>query len=246
MSIHNEGTVSVVIPVYNGARYLAEAVQSVFDQTDPPLEIIVVDDGSTDGSADIIQQLSVSSPVPIRYIYQENQGPAAARNRGIALAVGELIAFLDQDDLWLPAKLSRQIDLLRQMPRAGYALTLVDPFLQAGVPRPAWLQAGALDNPLPGYMPSCLLVRQATLRQIGLFDSVLWGAYDIDWFMRANTAGIAVALAPEALVRYRIHETNQSRDVSVLHQYILQAIRQNVLRRRASAHPVTEAGQSHP
>ena len=96
---------SVIMPVYNGAEFLAEAVASIVAQAYQPLEIIVVDDGSTDETATIVQSLGGE----IRYLYQFNQGPAAARNAGLALAQGDLIAFLDVDDLWPADKLAQQM-----------------------------------------------------------------------------------------------------------------------------------------
>ncbi|MHB8974346.1 MAG: glycosyltransferase family 2 protein [Pirellulaceae bacterium] len=104
----NAPTVSVVIPCYNRACFIAEAIQSALRQTHPPLEVIVVDDGSTDQSADV----AAAFGPPVRVISQINQGPSAARNRGIAEARGEWIAFLDSDDLWEPQKLSLQMDAI--------------------------------------------------------------------------------------------------------------------------------------
>ena len=110
--------ISVILPVYNGERFLAEAIGSVLGQTLPPHEIIVVDDGSTDSTAQIVADLAAAAAVPLRYVYQENQGPAAARNHGIRLAQGELIAFQDADDLWSAEKLVTQAALLRRYPQA--------------------------------------------------------------------------------------------------------------------------------
>src|SRR5438132_1599837 len=107
--------VSVVIPVYNGERYLADAIQSVRDQTYQNFEVIVVDDGSTDGSADVAQRFGEA----IRYVHQANGGVCKARNAGIAAARGAYIAFLDQDDLWLPDKLAAQVTYLDSHPEVG-------------------------------------------------------------------------------------------------------------------------------
>lgn len=205
-----EWGVSVVIPVYNGARYLSEAIQSMLAQTEAPREIILVDDGSTDDSAALIQRLAATTTIPLRYVHQANQGTAAARNRGIKLAAGPLIAFLDQDDLWLPEKLARQCDLLRRQPAAGYSITQVESFMDNGGPPPAWLRAGWLAEPQAVYLPSSLLVRRSTFQQVGVFDPTLRNGSDIDWFARVRSAGVAVAIASEVLVRYRIHSGNQS------------------------------------
>jgi glycosyltransferase involved in cell wall biosynthesis len=104
MSTTTPNTITAIIPVHNGERHLAEAIQSVLAQTLPPGEIIVVDDGSTDASAAIAQSFGA----PVRVLAQPNLGPAAARNLGLAHATGDLLAFLDADDLWTPNKLARQ------------------------------------------------------------------------------------------------------------------------------------------
>src|SRR4051812_26302017 len=107
--------VSVVIATYNSGRFVGQAVRSVLAQTYRPFEIVVVDDGSTDDTAGVLAGYRDG----VRYVYQENRGPAAARNRGIAEAAGELVAFLDADDEWHPEKLSRQWEALSASPRAG-------------------------------------------------------------------------------------------------------------------------------
>src|SRR6476660_1471039 len=109
--------VSVIIPVYNGTCYLRAALESVFAQTYRPFEVIVVDDGSLDDSGVIAQSFD-----DVRYIHQENQGVAAARNNGIEVARGEFLAFLDQDDLWTPEKLKLQMGHLLSDPELGYTL----------------------------------------------------------------------------------------------------------------------------
>jgi glycosyltransferase involved in cell wall biosynthesis len=105
-----ESLISCIVPVYNGERYLGETLDSIFAQTYQPLEIIVVDDGSTDGTATV----AASYGQRVRYLCQTNQGKAAARNRGFGAAQSEFIAFIDADDLWHPEKLTRQITRLHE------------------------------------------------------------------------------------------------------------------------------------
>ena len=111
-------TVSVIIPVYNGERFLDEALQSVLAQTLPPDEVIVVDDGSNDRTAQIVAEVAAQAAVSFQYVYQTNQGSAAARSHGVRLARSELIAFQDADDLWSADKLAIQVALLRRHPQA--------------------------------------------------------------------------------------------------------------------------------
>ena len=100
--------VSAVIPVHNGAAYVAEAVQSILSQTRPPIECVVVDDGSTDETAEVVRRFGNE----VAYVRQDRAGVSSARNRGAALARGALVAFLDHDDVWLPTKLERQVEAL--------------------------------------------------------------------------------------------------------------------------------------
>ena len=113
--------VSVIIPSYNCEPFLAEAIESVFAQTYRPKEVIVVDDGSTDQTAAIARSYK-----EVQYIYQANQGPAIARNNGIATARGDFIAFIDHDDMWLPNKLEVQIEYLLEHPYVGLSICRVD------------------------------------------------------------------------------------------------------------------------
>jgi glycosyltransferase involved in cell wall biosynthesis len=117
--------VSVIIPIYNGESYIMEALESVFRQDYLPQEIIIVDDGSTDKTAGILSDL----PGRIRYISQKNQGPASARNRGILNAKEPILAFLDIDDLWVPNKLSTQINYIAQHPEIQYTIANFKYFL---------------------------------------------------------------------------------------------------------------------
>ena len=114
--------ISVIIPTYNSAVFLPEAVESVLSQTFLPQEVIVVDDGSTDNTEDVLEPFRRR----IHYIRQENQGPAVARNRGIAEAKGDLIAFLDADDVWVPEKTEIQVKVLRENPRIGLVHSYFD------------------------------------------------------------------------------------------------------------------------
>lgn len=119
-------TISVIIPAYNAEKYIRAAVRSVLDQTHPAREIIIIDDGSTDGTRQSVEELQkergTDAPA-IRYIHQQNQGPAVARNTGIAAAIGEHIAFLDADDTWLPTKIEKQVDAFKQDPDIGLVCT---------------------------------------------------------------------------------------------------------------------------
>src|SRR5262245_64311987 len=116
--------VSCIVPVHNGERYLAQAIQSIIGQTYSSLEIIIADDGSTDGTRDVAAGFGGR----IQYLHQLNSGAASARNLGLRGANGEFVAFLDADDLWLPEKLERQMKCFMARPELGYCVTYVQNF----------------------------------------------------------------------------------------------------------------------
>ena len=197
--------VSVIIPVYNGARYLREALESVFAQTYRPIEVIVVDDGSIDDSGVIAQSFP-----EVHYIHQATQGVAAARNNGIEAARGEYFAFLDQDDLWIPEKLKVQIDYLLSHPNLGYTLTQQKYFLDPGGTLPPWFRKELFDSVHTGWVLGTLVVRGTIFEQVGNFATGYSAANDSDWFFRAKAARIPMAVVPELLLHKRIHDANDS------------------------------------
>jgi glycosyltransferase involved in cell wall biosynthesis len=235
--------VSVVMPVFNGAQFIAEAIESILGQTLLPGELIVVDDGSVDESAALVQEITTTATLPIRYTYQSNQGAGAARNCGIGMAAGSLIAFLDQDDVWSPDKLAHQTALLHQNPEAGYATACVEFFLEPGITPPAWVRPERLQGPQPSFLPSCLVVRKATFARIGCFDPALRISNDTDWVARAKEAGVIPVVAQAALVRHRIHAGNHSRFVGDVHQDLHSMVRKALLRKRAMSPAGPDADQ---
>lgn len=196
--------VSVIIPVHNGARYLRAALESVFAQIYRPFEVIVVDDGSVDDSGGIAQSFDV------RYIYQANQGVAAARNNGIELTGGEFFAFLDQDDLWAPEKLKLQMDHLLSHPDLGYTLTQQKYFLEPGQTLPAWFRKELFDSVHTGWILGTMVVRRSAFEKVGNFATGYSAANDSDWFFRAQAGAIPMAVIPELLLLKRIHGANES------------------------------------
>ncbi len=216
--------VSVILPVHNGARYVAEAIQSVLDQEYQPLECIVVDDGSTDASADIVARY------PVQYIRQVQRGPGAARNAGVQASRGALLAFLDQDDQWAPDKLSAQVDALRSNPGTGYVTTLQESRLEEGIGRPSWITEAQLrDN--SGLFPGMLLATRKTFEKVGPFREELRASSDADWFFRANDLAIPHVRIMKPLLIRRIHEGNQSRDVGTTHRELLRIARESIARK---------------
>ncbi len=220
--------VSVIVPVYNGARFLRAALESVFAQTYRPIEVFVVDDGSADDSGVIAQSFP-----EVRYIRQENQGVAAARNNGIEAARGEFFAFLDQDDLWTPEKLRLQIEHLLNNPELGYTLTHQQFFLEPGTTLPVWFRKELLTSIHTGWVLGTLVVRRTAFEQVGNFATGYSAANDSDWFFRAKAADIPMAIVPELLLLKRIHEANDSGRAKEILSELLKVVKSSLDRYRS-------------
>jgi glycosyltransferase involved in cell wall biosynthesis len=190
--------VSIVMPVHNAEPFLREALDSVFGLDYEPLEVIVVDDGSTDGSAAIAE-----SYAGVRCIRQESQGPSAARNTGIRVAGGDFIAFVDADDVVLPHKLSVQVGYLLDHPDVtatlGRQVWMTPP--PNAVPDLVW---GDLD----GIPPLSMVIRKMALVEVGCFDTNLRGPEDTDLLMRLREGGYRFLVLPEIVMRRRYHGQN--------------------------------------
>jgi glycosyltransferase involved in cell wall biosynthesis len=226
-------SVSCIVPVFNGAPHLAEAISSIRAQTYAPLEIIVVDDGSTDATREVAQSFGDGA----RYVWQTNAGPAAARNTGIAASTGDLIAFLDADDLWHPDKLSRQVERLRGQPTLDLCLTQVQNFWADELREEAKrLHEHFRAQPLAGYTSVALVARRQVFDRIGCYDTNLKHGADADWFARVEEAGLAIGMLDEVLVYRRLHSQNRSRVWSDRSQEeILRVMKSIVDRRRGKS-----------
>ena len=199
--------VTCVIPVYNGEKYLSEAVESVLSQTYESVEIVVVDDGSTDATPSILADLADR----ITSLRQENAGPAAARNRGIAAARGEYVAFLDADDLWVAEKTARQVQHLEANKDCGASISLMQNFWVEELAEEAErMEGSSLAAPQPGPSTT-LMVRRAVFDRVGLVNPEILHRDTMDWIVRARAAGVRFAELDEVLVRRRLHENNLSR-----------------------------------
>lgn len=200
--------ISCIVPVFNGARYLAEALDSILNQTYRPIEIIVIDDGSTDQSAAVIRSYGDR----IRCFYQDNAGPAKARNRGLSEASADFIAFLDADDLWHPEKLDRQSARFRSRPELEACVTHVQNFWMPELKQEETrLKNHRFSQPLPGYAMQALLARRSVFDRVGVFNTALRVVDDTDWFLRAIELGVVVEILPDVLVQRRLHQRNITR-----------------------------------
>lgn len=197
--------VSVIIPTFNRADYLVEAIESVLAQSYRPIEIIVVDDGSTDGTAEAISRLGDT----VRYMWQPNQGASVARNTGIALAQGDLLAFLDSDDLWEPEKLTWQVAALETNPGTEAVLGRVRQFYSPELSEEARARLWRPDGLLPGYVPSTLLIQRTAFLRVGLFEPQLRVGEFMSWLIRAREAELRTVMIDECVYRRRVHAANK-------------------------------------
>ncbi len=215
--------VSAIVPVLDGERTLAEAVESILGQAHPGLEVIVVDDGSTDGTAAVAARFGER----IRYLRQENRGPAAARNAGIAMARGSAIAFLDADDLWPEGKLEAQVPPLADDPSVGVVM---------GRTRRVWGLGGDArpGDALVGPYLGSAVVRRSVFEAVGLFAESLRLSEDRDWFLRVREAGIPIVVLDRDTLLYRRHERSMSHGVPFADLCVLRVLKRSLDRRRRS------------
>jgi glycosyltransferase involved in cell wall biosynthesis len=219
------GLVSVIIPNYNYAKYLREAIDSVLAQTYAKVEVVVVDDGSTDGSQDVIAKYGDR----ITAILQQNQGVSAARNNGVAATHCEFVAFLDADDAWLPTKIEKQIAMFRQDPKLGLVHVGVEEVDADGhtIGRRLDGMSGDVSHELllferPVVLGggSGLMVPRSVFEQVGGFDTRLSTSADWDLFYRIGRKH-KVGFVPECLLRYRYHGSNMHGKIHVMEHDML-------------------------
>jgi len=218
---------SVIIPVFNGEKYLDEAISSVLAQTLKPEEIIIVDDGSTDSTAEVVKKYHGS----VHYSYQSNKGAAAARNTGLRMAQCDFISFIDADDIWVMDKIEKQMRLFEQHPEAEIIIGLLMP-VSAKAPGRDISKLAKKNLLLPSLGSS--LIRKTVFEKIGNFDEQLALAEDTDWFFRARESGITVFVQNEIVQYYRIHDKNSTRDKNITNFNILLAFKKSLDRRRKS------------
>jgi glycosyltransferase involved in cell wall biosynthesis len=190
--------ISAIIPVFNGEEYLAAAIESILAQDYRPIQVIVVDDGSTDDSAAVARRFA-----EVEYHFQDHAGVVTALNKGISEAKGDFIAFLDADDLWMEGKLRRQFEAFANDPQLDMVMGSVEQFREMG-PDGAPVSLGIFK----GYLKIAMLIRRGALFQVGLFDPQ-WKTGDfIDWYIRATEQRLKSLMLPEVVARRRIHDTN--------------------------------------
>jgi glycosyltransferase involved in cell wall biosynthesis len=220
--------VDVVIPAFNAAPHLREAIDSVLAQSRRPARVIVVDDASTDATASIARELG--APVEL-LVHDANRGAAAARNTGIAAATAPLVAFLDADDRWTPDKLERQCAALDASPATTFALCRIREFLSDELDEAERAAIARVDSTqVEGWTASALVARRALFAECGGFDETLRIGEAIDWFSRARSRP-HVHLDFVGVER-RLHRDNSTRRASVTAHDYLAVVRRHMTRQR--------------
>jgi glycosyltransferase involved in cell wall biosynthesis len=228
--MNDRATISVIIPVYNGATFLGDAIQSVLSQNYEPLEIIVVNDGSTDDTAGV----ATSFGSTVRYHHQENAGAAAARNQGLSMATGDFIAFLDADDLYVPGKLAGQMRRFEKTPDCeivigGQQYEALDGSNDAiSLPNRAEARGEHLSLQL-----GCSLFRRDVFAKVGGFNVSLRHCDDWDWFLRARELGVRIIIHRDVVLRQRLHASNLTRQQEEGAKYQRLVFKLSLDRRRA-------------
>jgi glycosyltransferase involved in cell wall biosynthesis len=224
-----ERRISVIVPVFQMGHFLPEAIASIDAQSYDDIEIVIVDDGSTDQTPDAVASLG-DRVVALR---QSNRGPAAARNAGLAVATGDLIGFLDADDLWPEGKLARQLERLERDPELDVVLGRIQYLaLDGGVVPDIEFEDLDLKTLSHVHLGSGLYRRRA-FELLGAFDEGLRYSEDVDWFMRAREAQLRVAILPDVTLVYRRHATNMTLEMSVRTSGMLTVLKRSLDRRRA-------------
>jgi len=209
-------SVSVIIPAYNRAHLIGEALESVLAQTYRDYEVIVVDDGSHDETWRVVRSYSHRFGGRLFYVFQQNQGLSGARNTGCRFASGRWLAFLDSDDLWKPEKLTLQVPLIESDPTIGLVSSMAEVVDAGGAVlriKPARPPGNTLEEMITRGTapPSTFLVRREAIAEVGYFDPLIKrGLEDLDLGFRLAAKGWKLVCLEQALIHYRLHDTNLS------------------------------------
>ncbi|HEX7828233.1 MAG TPA: glycosyltransferase family A protein [Thermoanaerobaculia bacterium] len=219
---------SVVVPAYNSERTIAEALESVLAQTPPNTEVIIVDDGSTDGTVAVAESFGYL----VRVVRAPHSGIARTFNRGMQEARGEWIASIDADDRWLPHKLERQFAALEADPSIDVVFGFVRQFVSPELMDQRWRFAIS-DDPVPGLHRGGLLMRREVWERVGEFDTKLTAGEFVGWYARAVDAGVTMHMIPDVVYERRVHDNNTvRRERATLDSNYLRVLKATLDRRR--------------
>jgi glycosyltransferase involved in cell wall biosynthesis len=196
-------SISVLMPVYNTARYIEDAIASILAQTLPATEIVVIDDGSSDGSAEKAE--AFSGVVVLR---KEHSGIAETLNHGLARVKADYLSFLDADDLWVPTKLERQLSAMKGAEGPDLVFGNVEQFHSEDVGPDVRARIHCQAGSQPGYSCGTMLARWSSFKRVGEFNPRWRVGCFIDWYARAREAGLTSVMLPDLFLRRRLHGGN--------------------------------------
>ena len=223
--------VSVIITAFNREKYIVEAIDSVLTQDYSPIEVIVVDDGSTDRTAEIVKSYGDQ----LVYVHQENQGVATARNNGINLATGEFLAFNDSDDVWADGKLSLQMSVLFENPNLHAVYGHAEQFFSPDVDEAFIAKTKIPKKVMPSQISCALVIRRTPFDKVGFFAASLLAGSDIDWYARFQEAELENITLPDIVYYRRVHPQNSTSTIKDSNKMRLRALKVALDRRRSAS-----------
>ena len=220
--------ISIIIPALNAERFIADVIESILAQDCDPIEVVVIDDGSTDGTAAIASRYGSQ----VRCISQPNRGAPGARNRGLAATNGDLIGFCDADDVFMPGCLRLQLEKLTANPNKDLVVGrfVTESMVSGRGEAIAFAPLVTTDDYILSMSVS--LVRRHVFEKIGQFDETMRQCDDWDWFMRAREAKVPILFHPNQIMRRRLHDGNMTRDQEASRRYTALMLKQSLDRRR--------------
>lgn len=232
--------ISVIIGVYNGEPYLQEAIESVVSQSYSPVELIVVDDGSEDGTSGVVGQYGSA----IRYVYQANGGMGAARNTGIGLAEGSYLAFLDADDRFRGDKLERQMEVFQANPAVDVVFGHMTEFVSPDLDEEARALLRLPVQDVAWRTPNLMLVKREAFDRVGLFSRTLKVGIGVDWYARAMEEGLRAVTPSVVVLERRLHAQNNGIRQRGLRPQYLHVLKAAIDRRRKAMDDPNEPASS--
>ncbi len=223
-----EYKISVILTVYNGEQYLRECLESISRQTIRPYEVIIVDDGSEDNSKEIIEEFEDFILVAI-----ENRGVAAARNLALEKSSGDLITFIDQDDIWLENSLESRYNHFIEHEASQIVIGKQKWFLSGLNEMPSWVKPEQMNDELNGYLLGCAMISRSLFSEFGTFDESFRFSSDFDWFFRLKDHQIQFHQVEKLVLYKRIHQFNESRHASLSLKELSRAVFNSIKRKRA-------------
>lgn len=233
-AMSSDAVVGVVIPTLNGARYLGEAIESVLGQTHQALDVVIVDDGSTDATAEIARGFAPE----VRCLPLAHQGLGSARNAGVRAVRGGYISFLDQDDVWPPEKLEIQVAAFGLRPSPDLVFGAVREFISPELEPSFATQVRCVEELRPAALPGAMLARRASIGRVGPF-STRWTSTDfMAWLLSARRLGLVEVMLSDHVLSRRLHATNYSHRTEAANEYVC-VIKESLDQRRAESGSVS-------